>query len=157
MQLNEQIWALHHQGLSLCDIGRQLGLSHMTVKYRLDELVRGKKRQSAPWKIRKSYGTPESRRCSNALKSRRRYAKRPEYYLRKSAQWRAKKRISDIPAPRHGFPWTAAEDALVVQDLPGGLIQSAYRLGRSYASVAKRRHYLSHFRRGTTGRTAATT
>lgn len=46
VQLNQKMLALHQQGLSLRDIGRHLGISHMTVKYRLDELVRGKKRVS---------------------------------------------------------------------------------------------------------------
>lgn len=50
-QIDKRILALHKQGLSQREIGRQVGLSQPTVKYRLDELLHGKTRQSVTREI----------------------------------------------------------------------------------------------------------
>ncbi|MEC4763806.1 hypothetical protein VT930_11895 [Mycobacterium sherrisii] len=50
-QLNKRIVALHKKGLSLRQIAQAVGLSHVSVKYRLDELLHNKKRPSVTREI----------------------------------------------------------------------------------------------------------
>lgn len=53
---------------------------------------------------------------------------------------RSRERLSLIPGPRNGLPWTPEEDAIVVQDT--SLVAICYRVGRSYSAVRGRRHRL---------------
>jgi hypothetical protein len=50
-------------------------------------------------------------------------------------------RLSTIPCPRNGEPWTAAEDSIVSRD-DLRIIEMCYMTGRSYGAVAGRRSTL---------------
>jgi hypothetical protein len=89
--------------------------------------------------------------------SRRKYQQRPEVRERQyDWQWEFRERNrayfqrqqrqqalrrKEIPSPRNGLPYTAAEDAIVMRD-DISIKEICYLLGRSYSSVVVRRSLL---------------
>lgn len=64
----------------------------------------------------------------------------------RSKRKRARRASMKIPKTRHGMPWSASED-VVVMDLSLTITESAYILGRSYESVSKRRAVIRNRRK----------
>lgn len=112
-------------------------------RYRTDPAYRAHRRElQRKYRARNPEATRENDRArwDERKSAQAAYRERNAGY-HKARQQLARQRVSDIPGPRNGEPWTLAEMAIIARtDLT--VIEQCYMLGRSYGSVSSRRQKL---------------